>query len=39
MCRLNDSAISSWNSVKWCVEKPRDFDPFGHAGLPPLATI
>ena len=21
------------------VEKPRDFDPFGHAGLPPLATI
>gem|GEM_PF-6183729 len=19
MCRLNDSAISSWNSVKWCV--------------------
>ena len=21
------------------LEKPRDFDPFGHAGLPPLATI
>ena len=21
------------------VEKPRDFDPFGHAGLSPLATI
>ena len=21
------------------VEKPRDFDPFGHAGLSPLVTI
>ena len=21
------------------VEKPRDFDPFGQTGLPPLATI
>ena len=21
------------------VEKPRDFDPFGQAGLSPLATI
>ena len=21
------------------LEKPRDFDPFGHAGVPPLATI
>ncbi len=21
------------------LEKPRDFDPFGHAGLSPLATI
>ena len=21
------------------MEKPRDFDPFGHAGLSPLATI
>ncbi len=24
---------------KTLMEKPRDFDPFGHAGLPPLATI
>ena len=22
-----------------CLEKPRDFDPFGHAGLSPLVTI
>jgi hypothetical protein len=21
------------------LEKPRDFDPFGHAGLSPLVTI
>ena len=21
------------------LEKPRDFDPFGQTGLPPLATI
>ena len=21
------------------LEEPRDFDPFGHAGLSPLATI
>ena len=21
------------------MEKPRDFDPFGQTGLPPLATI
>lgn len=24
---------------KYRVEKPRDFDPFGHAGLSPLVTI
>ena len=23
----------------YAMEKPRDFDPFGQAGLPPLATI
>ena len=28
------------NRVFGCVvEKPRDFDPFGHAGLSPLVTI
>ena len=26
-------------SPRWLVEKPRDFDPFGQTGLPPLATI
>jgi hypothetical protein len=25
--------------VKKVLEKPRDFDPFGHAGLSPLVTI
>ena len=23
----------------YALEKPRDFDPFGQTGLPPLATI
>ena len=27
--------VNLWNQV----EKPRDFDPFGHAGLSPLVTI
>ena len=28
------------NLCQWqTMEKPRDFDPFGQAGLPPLATI
>ena len=26
-------------STPWGLEKPRDFDPFGHAGLSPLVTI
>ena len=27
--------------ILWALllEKPRDFDPFGHAGLSPLVTI
>ena len=25
--------------ILFYLEKPRDFDPFGQAGLPPLATI
>ena len=27
------------SSCLYKVEKPRDFDPFGHAGLSPLVTI
>ena len=27
-----------WSSYD-LLEKPRDFDPFGHAGLSPLVTI
>ena len=27
------------NYTRFILEKPRDFDPFGHAGLSPLATI
>ena len=34
------STPSKWReNAEWRVEKPRDFDPFGHAGLSPLATI
>ena len=28
-----------WNKDTRPMEKPRDFDPFGQAGLSPLATI
>ena len=39
--------VNLWNQAKenskgkdrMSVEKPRDFDPFGHAGLSPLVTI
>ena len=31
---------SEWkDSFVNIMEKPRDFDPFGHAGLSPLVTI
>ena len=28
-----------WRMAGSRMEKPRDFDPFGHAGLSPLVTI
>ena len=28
-----------FSQSKLVMEKPRDFDPFGHAGLSPLVTI
>ena len=33
--------VNTYNYIfeHWGVEKPRDFDPFGHAGLSPLVTI
>ena len=39
-----DSVISGQqvglvDTVMLALEKPRDFDPFGQTGLPPLATI
>jgi len=37
---LEEKGISqTWLSKKMGMEKPRDFDPFGHAGLSPLVTI
>ncbi len=30
---------SGENPGQYPLEKPRDFDPFGHAGLSPLVTI
>ena len=32
-------ATQEVSSYQTPVEKPRDFDPFGQAGLSPLATI
>ena len=31
--------VSTLKRLTKSVEKPRDFDPFGHAGLSPLVTI
>ena len=31
--------LSGFEMVQKILEKPRDFDPFGQAGLSPLATI
>ena len=37
---IDESIQQSAPVPQWyVVEKPRDFDPFGHAGLSPLATI
>ena len=38
---LNDYANALHNTLLAYkeMEKPRDFDPFGHAGLSPLVTI
>ena len=33
------TATDDARDASWRVEKPRDFDPFGQAGLSPLATI
>ena len=33
-----NSYICIGNKIR-TLEKPRDFDPFGHAGLSPLVTI
>ena len=35
----HDNYPSQSEMQEWLVEKPRDFDPFGQAGLSPLATI
>jgi|GEM_PF-4442091 len=35
----NDIIETSLSIVRHLLEKPRDFDPFGHAGLSPLVTI
>ncbi|MFR3851174.1 MAG: hypothetical protein ACLTXP_02985 [Odoribacter splanchnicus] len=43
--RFPDGRVSDWyrnqyvEVVRVELEKPRDFDPFGHAGLSPLVTI
>ena len=34
-----DAQAKKQNRNAMDMEKPRDFDPFGQTGLPPLATI
>ena len=34
-----NGTIAQFSCKQRILEKPRDFDPFGQAGLPPLATI
>jgi hypothetical protein len=38
---INAAELSGlfFSAPKWIMEKPRDFDPFGQTGLPPLAAI
>jgi lambda repressor-like predicted transcriptional regulator len=33
------STVNAYVCNRTQLEKPRDFDPFGHAGLSPLVTI
>ena len=39
MKKVTQKDYQSFIQIYKGLEKPRDFDPFGHAGLSPLVTI